>query len=267
MELKEQLAKKAELIKEPEKVKLTKSMDIADLIKAMQPEIKRALPQVITPERFTRIALSALNTTPKLKECTPMSFLAALMAVAQLGLEVNSVLNHAYLIPYNNKGKYEVQLVVGYRGILELAYRNPNMKMITAEVVYENDEFSYELGLNPILIHKPAFEDRGEIKFFYGVYKTGNGGYGFSVMTKNEMDQHAQRYSKAYDAASSPWKNNYVEMGLKTILKRTLRYLPLHAEVSRALATDGMIKNEISSDMSEVQGEIVFEADYVEQST
>ncbi len=50
-------------------VKLTKNMSIADMIKAMEPEIKKALPQVITPERFTRMALSALNVTPKLAEC------------------------------------------------------------------------------------------------------------------------------------------------------------------------------------------------------
>ena len=62
--IKEELAKKAENTKG--ETKLTKkSMSIADLIKAMEPEIKKALPEVITPERFTRMALSALNTTPK----------------------------------------------------------------------------------------------------------------------------------------------------------------------------------------------------------
>ena len=85
-------------------VKLTKSMSIADMIKAMEPEIKKALPQVITPERFTRMALSALNTTPKLAECSQMSFLGALMNAAQLGLEPNTPLGQAYLIPYRNKG-------------------------------------------------------------------------------------------------------------------------------------------------------------------
>lgn len=86
-DIRSELAKKAEQTQE--NTKLTKSMSIADLIKAMEPEIQKALPSVITPERFTRMALSALNTTPKLQECTPMSFLAALMNAAQLGLEPN----------------------------------------------------------------------------------------------------------------------------------------------------------------------------------
>lgn len=95
-------------------VKLTKSMSIADMIKAMEPEVKKALPQVITPERFTRMALSALNTTPKLAECSQMSFLGALMNAAQLGLEPNTPLGQAYLIPYRNKGKLECQFQIGY---------------------------------------------------------------------------------------------------------------------------------------------------------
>lgn len=75
-----------------------------NMVKVMMPEIKKALPTVLTPERFTRIALSALNNTPALQKCTPMSFLAALMNAAQLGLEPNTPLGQAYLIPYKNKG-------------------------------------------------------------------------------------------------------------------------------------------------------------------
>ena len=80
---------KQELVKKVEKqeVKITKTMSIAEMIKALEPEIKKALPSVITPERFTRRVLSALNTTTKLSECTQMSFLAELMNAAQLGLE------------------------------------------------------------------------------------------------------------------------------------------------------------------------------------
>ena len=120
--LKEELAKQAEA---PAPTTLKKSMSIAELIKAMEPEIKRALPSAITPERFTRMALSALNNTPKLRECTQISFLAALMNAAQLGLEPNTVLGEAYLIPFKNKGVMECQFQVGYRGLINLAYRRP----------------------------------------------------------------------------------------------------------------------------------------------
>ena len=48
-------------------------------IKSMEGEIAKALPSVLTPERFTRMVLSALSTNPKLGECTPGSFLGAMM--------------------------------------------------------------------------------------------------------------------------------------------------------------------------------------------
>ena len=115
---KELIERRVEKVNEP--VKLTKDMSIADMIRAMAPEIKNALPSVLTPERFTRMALSALNNTPQLRECTPMSFIAALLNAAQLGLEPNTPLGQAYLIPYKNKGVLECQFQLGYKGLISL---------------------------------------------------------------------------------------------------------------------------------------------------
>lgn len=258
--VKEELAKKAEITKG--ETKLTKSMSIAELIKAMEPEIRKALPEVITPERFTRMALSALNTTPKLRECTPMSFLAALMNAAQLGLEPNTPLGQAYLIPYNNKGVMECQFQIGYKGLIDLSYRNPQMQIISAQAVYENDVFEYELGLNPKLEHRPALEDRGEVRLFYGMFKLVNGGYGFEVMSKAAMDAYAREYSKAFDSSFSPWKNNYIGMAKKTVIKQALKYAPLKTDFRKALSNDETIKKELSEDMSEIHGEEIWEAEY-----
>lgn len=261
--VKAELAKKAEVVKG--ETKLTKSMSIADLIKAMEPEIKKALPEVITPERFTRMALSALNTTPKLRECTQMSFLAALMNAAQLGLEPNTPLGQAYLIPYNNKGSMECQFQIGYKGLIDLSYRNPQMQIISAQAVYENDEFEYELGLQPKLEHKPALKNRGEVKLFYGFFKLVNGGFGFEVMSKEDMDSYAKEYSKAFDSSFSPWKSNYIGMAKKTVIKQALKYAPLKTDFRKALSTDETIKNQIGEDMSEIHGMDIFEGEYLEQ--
>lgn len=262
-DMKEELARKAGETKD--RTKLTKSMSISDLIKAMEPEIRKALPEVITPERFTRMALSALNTTPKLKECTQISFLAALMNAAQLGLEPNTPLGQAYLIPYNNKGTQECQFQIGYKGMIDLSYRNPQMQVIQAQAVYEKDEFEYELGLHPKLVHRPAVEDRGEVKLFYGLFKLTNGGFGFEVMSKADMDAHAKEYSKAFDSAFSPWKSNYIGMAKKTVIKQALKYAPLKADFRRALSSDETIKTEISADMGEIQDQNIYDVDYREE--
>lgn len=257
VDLKQELATQASG-KEKE-VKLSKNMSIPDMVKALGPELKKALPSVITPERFTRIALSALNNTPDLQKCTPMSFISALLNAAQLGLEPNSPLAQAYLIPYKNRGTLECQFQIGYKGLIDLAYRNGQMQTIQAHTVYENDEFEYEYGLNPVLVHKPAFSDRGEPIYFYGLYKTINGGFGFSVMSKADMDLFASTYSKAFTSSYSPWKSNYNEMAKKTVIKKALKYLPMSSDVMRALATDETVKTKISSHMDEVVNEISYE--------
>lgn len=254
-DLKEELALKAEETKG--ETKLTKSMSITDMIKAMQPEIKKALPSVITPERFTRMAISSLNNTPELQNCSPISFLAALMNAAQLGLEPNTPLGHAYLIPYKNKGTYECQFQIGYKGLIDLAYRNGQMQTIQAQSVYENDYFEYEFGLEPKLVHRPAFEDRGEVTYFYGLFRTVNGGYGFSVMSKVEMDAYAKQYSKAFDSSYSPWKTCYEEMAKKTVIKQALKYAPIKTDLQKVLSSDESIKKSIAQDMTEVQNEII----------
>lgn len=240
-----------------DEVKLTRDMTIPDMVKAMMPEIKRALPTVLTPERFTRIALSALNNTPALQQCTPMSFLAALMNAAQLGLEPNTPLGQAYLIPYKNKGILECQFQIGYKGLIDLAYRNGQMQTIQAQAVYENDEFFYEYGLEPKLVHRPAFSDRGELVYFYGIFRTVNGGYGMAVMSKADMDVYAKTYSKAFDSSYSPWKSNYEDMAKKTVIKQALKYAPIKTDFQRALSSDGTIKKQLSDDMLSVQNETI----------
>lgn len=264
MGVKDQVVKKAN-----QETKLTKGMSIADTIKALKPEIEKALPSVITPERFTRMALSALNTTPQLAACSQVTFLAALMNAAQLGLEPNTPLGQAYLIPYKNKGKLECQFQIGYRGLIDLVYRNEDIQTVQAQCVYENDEFEYELGLNPKLVHKPAVKERGELILVYAFWKSKNGGFGFEVMSKEDIDNHARKYSQSFSSSYSPWKKNYEEMAKKTVIKKCLKYAPIKADLTRAFNSDESIKSELSVDMSEVVNEQepeTVDADYNEVS-
>lgn len=233
-------------------------------IKSMEGEIKKALPSVMTPERFTRMVLSALSTNPKLAACTPKSFLGAMMNAAQLGLEPNTPLGQAYLIPYKNHGIDEVQFQIGYKGLIDLAYRSGEVEVIQAQIVYEGDEFECRYGLEPKLAHKPCDHDRGAPIKVYAVFKTKAGGFGFEVMSMEDCRKHAEKYSQAYKYGSSPWKSNFEEMAKKTVLKRVLKYAPLKSDFVRGIAQDETIKNEISEDMYSVQDETVYEAEFHE---
>lgn len=234
----------------------TRDTSLKGLIKAMEPQIKKALPSVITPERFTRMVLTALSSTPKLQTCTPQSFLGAMMQAAQLGVEPNTPLGQAYLIPYKNHGNMECQFQLGYKGLIDLVYRSEEVTDIQAHEVYENDEFEYELGLNPKLKHIPALKDRGEVIMYYAVFHTKNGGYGFEVMSKDDVKAFASKTSQAYASAYSPWKKYFDEMAKKTVLKKALKYAPLKTEFARAVATDETVKSTLSDHMADEPNEV-----------
>lgn len=222
------------------------------LITSMKPQIEAALPSVLTGERFSRMILSAMSTTPQLAACTPKSFLGAMMQAVQLGVEPNTPLGQAYLIPFRNKGVLECQFQLGYKGLIDLAYRSGAVKDIQAHEVYENDTFEYELGLTPILKHKPAMKNRGEVIAYYAIYHTKDGGYGFEVMSKEDIQKHAEGYSQSHKSTYSPWTNNFDEMAKKTVIKKCLKYAPLKTEFIRQLAADNTIKTELAEHMAEV---------------
>lgn len=232
-----------------------KPMTMQGYIQKMEGEIKKALPSVITPERFTRIVLSALSTSPKLADTTPSSFLGAMMTAAQLGVEPNTPLGQAYLIPYFNakKNQLECQFQLGYKGLIDLAYRSGEISVIQAQVVYANDEFTFSFGLEPELKHVPAKSSRGEPIFVYAMFRTKDDGYGFDVMSMDDIRAHARKYSKSF--SSGPWQTNFEEMAKKTVLKKILKYAPLKSDFVRGVSSDETIKNELSPDMYAVPNE------------
>ena len=232
-------------------------------IKRMEGEIKKALPSVMTPERFTRITLSALSASPKLAQTTPESFLGAMMTAAQLGMEPNTPLGQAYLLPYYNSKKkcLECQFQLGYKGLIDLAYRSGEVSTIQAQVVYDKDDFSYAYGLEPKLSHIPARGDRGAPTHVYAVFRTKDGGFAFEVMSLEDVRRHAQRYSKSYD--SGPWQTNFEEMAKKTVLKRVLKYAPLKSDFARQMAQDETVRTQLPDELFTTPATYI-EADAVE---
>ena len=159
----------------------------------------------------------------------------------------------------------ECQFQIGYKGLIDMVYRNKDIQTIQAQCVYENDIFEYELGLEPKLVHRPALKDRGELILVYALWKSGNGGYGFEVMNKEDIDTHARKFSQSFGSNYSPWKTNYEEMAKKTVIKKCLKYAPLRSDFAKAVSNDETIKSELDVDMSEIQNEQqnnVIEGDY-----
>ena len=142
--------------------------------------------------------------------------------------------------------------------MVDLAYRSGDVEVIQAHVVYANDTFECEYGLEPKLRHIPASKDRGDPVKVYAVFKTKSGGYGFEVMSMDDIKKHAQKYSKSYADSYSPWNTSFEEMAKKTVLKRCLKLCPMSSEFVRAIVQDESIKTEVSADMTEVVNEISY---------
>jgi len=206
---------------------------VYNYLEKMKPEIERALPKHIGAERMARIAYTTIRTTPKLLKCSMGSLMGAVMQAAALGLEPN-MLGQCYIIPYGN----EATFIIGYRGMINLARRSGEIKTIYAHVVKENDEFEYEYGLEPMLKHKPASSDRGEIIKTYMVAKFNDGGYYFEVMDIKDVLKRKAK-SKAAKSKFSPWNDElgYEEMVKKTVIRHGFKYLPVSIEIMNTVET------------------------------
>lgn len=211
---------------------------LSQLIEQMKPEIGRALPKHLNADRMARIALTLIRQTPKLAQCTPESFLGALMTASQLGLEPGP-LGESYLVPYGN----QVTFIPGYRGLVKLAWNSGQLKNFDAHVVYENDDFDYEYGLTPFLRHKPTRGERGKVTDVYAVATLQNGGSAFVVMSLEDVAAIRKR-SKA--SSAGPWVTDWEAMAKKTAVKQLIRWLPLSTEmqqVNQAAQLDGTVRN------------------------
>lgn len=212
------------------------------LLEEMKPQIARALPNTISPERFTRIALTAVRQNPRLLECSPASVLGALMTSAQLGLEPNTPLGEAYLIPY----KGECTFQPGYAGLVRLAWQSGMVQSISVELVHANDHFKRTLGLHPDIVHEiDDTTDRGPVIGCYAVVRMTGGGFQAAYMSKGEIDAHAKKYSQSATRGSSPWVTAWDGMAKKTVLKQALKLVPKATEMARALSNDGAVRTDL----------------------
>lgn len=213
---------------------------LAALVTKITPEIARALPKHVNPDRMARVVTTALRTIPQLAECTPASFLGCVIQCAQLGLEPATPLGHAYLIPFRNNraGTTDCTLIIGYRGFIDLARRSGMVTNVYAYAVREGDEFRFQLGTKRMVHHVPSDapdrEDR-PITHVYAVAAIKNGEPEFQVLTKAQIEK---RRSRSRAKSSGPWVTDYEAMCLKTAVRALSPWIPQSAEFARAIALD-----------------------------
>ncbi|WP_417790320.1 recombinase RecT [Terasakiella pusilla] len=234
---------------------------VGAVLERMKPQLQMALPKHLTPDRMIRVALAAINKTPKLLECNRDSLYAAIMTSAQLGLEPDGVLGQAYLIPF---GK-DVQFIPGYKGLIALARNSGDVSSIQAQAVRAGDHFDYGFGLNERLDHVPSDDPDREnkpITHFWAMAKFKDGGHHWDVMTVAQVEairdgsqgyKSAKRFAKN-GKINSPWVDHFEEMGKKTVIRRIAKYLPMDVQKAAYISDSYDTGKHTTLDMS---GELV----------
>jgi len=209
------------------------------LAEMMRPKIASMLPKHITPERMLKALFLAASKTPALFSCTQESLIKSLMDASSLGLDCSGTLGSAYLVPFQNRKKNvtECQLIPGYRGLIDLARRSNEISSIEAHPVYAQDQFEVSFGTNPVLVHKPYLKPDRKPQYicFYAVATLKDGSKQIEVMTLADVEK-IRGMSKM--GTSGPWKDHFDEMGRKTVVRRIVKYLPMSAELEKALQLD-----------------------------
>jgi recombination protein RecT len=225
----------------------TPERNILALLDRMAPEVEKALPAMMDAERFTRVVTTELRRNPSLFECSPESLLGAMMLSAQLGLEPGP-LGHVYLVPY----KRQVEFIIGYKGLVALAYRSGMLKDVQALTVHEGDHFEMERRTKWHIVHRQAPPaDRGAAVCWYAVANLVGGGTVANRLWPEEVEARRKR-SAAGRVGKGPWESDYDAMARKSVIRSMAPYLPLTGTIGRAFAVDEIVIPDVRP--AEVEG-------------
>lgn len=205
-------------------------------------------------QKFLSSCIACFQNVKELNTCQPQSLLNAFMEAARVQLYPSNSLGEAYILPYNSKAGVMAQFQIGYKGFVTLFWR-AGVASIDSQIVFENDKFEYELGLEPILRHVPAEGDRGKATHAYAIAKIGNEKI-FRVMDKEGI-MKIKATSKAKDSKFSPWNSNDPEywMWQKTVIKQLAKLLPKTEVLAKAIELDNVCER--GGYIGEKPGEIV----------
>jgi recombination protein RecT len=212
---------------------------------------KGAFLQVVNDEKtWTREAIFALQilrgNAEAFSKVDQQSIQNAVTNLALTGATLNPALAQAYLVPRGGK----CCLDISYRGLVKIAVDSGSVIDIDSTVVYEKDDFDYEMGLNPKLHHKPSLDpDPGNPVFVYAVAILTSGIRKFIVLNMKEIE----KVKSVSRAKSGPWIEFLGEMMRKTAVKKLYKLLPQTDKMCFAVAaaneTEGLdleYKKEVS---------------------
>lgn len=203
---------------------------------------------------FMMAIVGVVEGTPQLQDCEPQSIINSAIASATLDLPIEKNLGYAYIVPYKDKAQFQM----GYKGYIQLALRSGQYKYINSIEIKEGELENYNLLTGEF--NFKFIEDinkRLEAKTIgYASYIEFTNGFRNTLyMTKEQIENHAKKYSQSYGYdlskgySNSNWSKNFDSMALKTVLKLNLsKFGALSVSVQKALQIDGSSIKSISEE-------------------
>ena len=195
------------------------------------------------PAQFTQIVLTEIKKNEKMLEAfekNPSSLFASILFCAEIGLSPSAEVGEFYFIPY----KGFIKPIVGYKGLCTLIMRSQNVRIIHAETVHRGDDFDWELGLHPKLVHKPKSLARNSntLTHVYAIAKLANGESTFKVMSVQEIRAVLDTMKEANTLYFNDKKDPMMWMPKKTVIKQLAKLLPKDYYSSHAIAVDDNVE-------------------------
>jgi len=190
----------------------------------MAPEFRAALPAHVSVEKFSRVAMTAIQANPQLQDADRRSLFGAIVRLAQDGLLPDG--REAALVMFGNKA----QAMPMIAGILKKIRQSGDVAKISAQVVYENDHFLVKYGFDEDVEHTPPPLDKPRGKPI-GAYATAvlkDGERMLEVMSLEEIEK-VRAVSRA--AKNGPWVAWWSEMARKTVMRRLSKRLPMSTDL------------------------------------
>lgn len=216
--------------------------------KMFHDKLMAAIPNAIKPDRMIQLALTMIKGSPALMRCSPISLMACVLETAQLGLELDKILGHAYIVPFQG----EATVIVGYKGFAHLMYQSGIVSAISAEVVRPKDKFKRTLGTRRELIHDPApipkDDDPDNWTGAYAVCHMLTGATEFEYMEASKIISTRNR-SKSWqsfikEGKKSPWNTDTEEMWRKTPIRRLAKRMPVSTTDKRDILLRAVMLDE-----------------------
>lgn len=207
---------------------------------------------------FVASLIDIYGSDKDLQDCEPGAVIMEALKAATLRLPINKNLGFAHLIAFRIKGKATPQMIIGYKGLIQLAMRTGEYRYLNADVVYEGELKSYDKLTGHMDLNGERKSDK--IVGYFAYLELLNGFSKAVYWTKEQVIEHAKRFSKSYASQYSPWQTDFDSMALKTVLRNLITKWGIMS-IEMVQAVDRDIEADAQRDVNEFANSEVMDID------